>query len=73
MANSSSSSTLLQPISEKLSKNNHSLWKAQVHATIRGDRLLGFLTSGIKAPVTEITVTGDDRKEVKKLNPALED
>jgi hypothetical protein len=34
-----SSTLLLQPVSEKLSKKNHSLWKAEVRATVRGARL----------------------------------
>jgi hypothetical protein len=64
---SSSSASLLQPVSKKLSKNNHSLWKAQVCATVRGARLQGFLSSKSKAPPTKIVVTGADGKEVKKL------
>jgi hypothetical protein len=70
---SSSSTLVLQPVSEKLSKNNHSLWKAQVRAAIRGARLLGFITGKNKAPAAEIIIIGADGKEEKKLNPALED
>jgi hypothetical protein len=70
---SASSTPVLQPVSEKLSKNNNSLWKAQVRAAIRGARLLGFITGENKAPVVEIVVTGADSMEEKKSNPALED
>jgi hypothetical protein len=68
---SASSTPVLQPVSEKLSKNNNSLWKAQVRAAIRGARLLGFITGENKAPVVEIV--GADSMEEKKSNPALED
>jgi hypothetical protein len=64
---------VLQPVSEKLSKQNYSLWKAQVCAAVRGARLQGFLTGDIKPPALEIIVTGADGKEMKKPNPALED
>jgi hypothetical protein len=70
---SSSLSTLLRPVSEKLSKNNHALWKAQVCAAVRGARLQGFLTGENKAPVAEIVTIGVDGKEVKKSNPTLEE
>jgi hypothetical protein len=64
---------VLQPVSEKLSKQNYSLWKAQVCAAVRGARLQGFLTGDIKPPALAIIVTGADGKEMKKPNPALED
>jgi hypothetical protein len=73
MVSSSTPTTLLHPVSEKLAKNNHSLWKAQVRAAVRGARFLGFLTSDNKAPAAEIVVIGADGKEEKKLNPARED
>jgi hypothetical protein len=75
MASSSCTSTtpLLQPESEKLSKHNHYLWKAQVRVAIHCAHLQGFLTGEIKAPGVEIVTTGADGKEVKKLNLALDD
>jgi hypothetical protein len=44
----------LMPISEKLMKNNHVLWRAQVLAVLRGAQLAGFLDGTTKAPVEKI-------------------
>jgi xanthosine utilization system XapX-like protein len=41
-------------ITEKLSKNNHAIWKAQVLAAVWGARLMGHLTGATVAPPTEI-------------------
>ncbi|XP_062179918.1 uncharacterized protein LOC133884494 [Phragmites australis] len=60
---------LTSTISEKLSKANHALWKAQVRAAIRGARLDGHLTGASKAPDAEIK--DKDRKKVP--NPAFEE
>ncbi|CAN6284799.1 unnamed protein product [Urochloa humidicola] len=76
MASSSSSPVnplLGHPVTEKLSKTNHALWKAQVRAAVRGARLQGFLTGATKAPPAEIIVKGANDKEEKVPNPALED
>jgi hypothetical protein len=70
---SSSSTSLLQPVSEKLSKNNNSLWKVQVHAAVRGARLQRFLFGESKVPGAKIFIIGSDGKELKKPNPAHED
>lgn len=77
MASSSSNaatSNLFQghPVSEKLGKTNHALWKAQVTAGVRGARLYGHLTGVTPKPDEEITVT-EGGKEVKKLNSAYAD
>jgi hypothetical protein len=52
MASSSStpSNALLAQPTEKLAKTNHALWFSQVHATIRGAKLLGYLTGDSRAP-----------------------
>jgi hypothetical protein len=77
MASSSASNSinplLGQPVSEKLTKNNHAQWKAQIRAAVRGARLQGFLTGITRAPSCEITVQGEDGKEVKAPNPAFEE
>jgi hypothetical protein len=73
--NSSSGSTamvLLQQIPEKLSKNNHAIWRAQVLATLRGARLEDFITGRKKAPAAEIEVKEGDT-QVTIANPEYED
>jgi hypothetical protein len=77
MASSSSTITanplLTQSVSKKLTKLNHALWQAQVKAAIHGARLLGFLTSDSKAPLSKILQRDTDGKEVKVPNPEPED
>jgi hypothetical protein len=64
---------LAQPVTEKLTKLNHALWHAQVRATIRGARLLGFLTGDSKASPSKIMQKDTNGKEVEVLNPEYED
>jgi hypothetical protein len=66
MASSSStpSNPLLAQPTEKLAKTNHAIWFAQVRATIRGAKLLGYLTGDSKAPPATIPKLGADDKEV---------
>jgi uncharacterized membrane protein YgcG len=73
----SSSSNIVNPllgqaVSEKLTKSNHVLWNAQVRATIRGARLIGFLTGDAKAPDEKIKSKGADGHEVEVSNPDYE-
>jgi hypothetical protein len=73
MAGNSSSvlgiaSMLVHPISEKLSKQNHVTWKAQVIATMRGAHLVGYLTIKIIKPAAELDAKDGD-KEIKITNP----
>jgi hypothetical protein len=66
---SSSSSSFANPlnplvciaISEKLSKTNHAMWKAQILAAVRGARLVGHLTGDTPEPAKEITVKVDGK------------
>lgn len=58
-------------ISEKLSKNNHAIWKAQVLTTVQGARLMGHLTGVTKAPEEHI-VSKSGNEEVKASNPEYE-
>ncbi|CAO2189421.1 unnamed protein product [Urochloa humidicola] len=59
-------------VTEKLNKNNHALWQAQVLATIRGARMEGYLTGKIPAPDAEIEEKQGE-KTVKIPNPAYEE
>jgi hypothetical protein len=69
MASSSSSSTpsLGHLVSEKLTRENFTLWKAQVIPAIKGAQLYGYVDGTIKAPPAEI-----DREEANSnvSNPA---
>jgi hypothetical protein len=68
MASSSSSTnnpSLAQP-SKKLTKTNHSLWYAQVHATLRGAKMMGYLTGEARPPLTHILEIGVVGKEIKE-------
>lgn len=56
-------------VTEKLSKANHVLWKAQVRSAMRGARLLGHLTGATKAPAEEII----DKEGKKAPNPEFEE
>jgi hypothetical protein len=42
--------TTLMPVSEKLVRTNHTLWKAQVLVVLRGAQLVGFLDESTCAP-----------------------
>jgi hypothetical protein len=52
-----------QTISEKLTKNNHALWKMQVLAIIRGVDLEGYLTGDTLPPASTIRIKNPDGKE----------
>lgn len=59
-------------ITEKLSKTNHAIWKAQVLAAVRGARLVGHLTGVTAAPAIEIDgKVGDNVAKVP--NPTYEE
>lgn len=74
MMSSSSLSNLLagQTVSEKLTRHNHALWKAQIKSAVFGARLMGHLNGDSKAPSFEIATKVDD-KDVKQPNPANEE
>jgi hypothetical protein len=73
MAGGSTSGSLttvvLQPMSEKLARSNHTTWKAQLLATLRGARLEGFVTGNNKSPTSDI----EDKEGCKINNPDCED
>lgn len=71
---SSSSTAVSNPlfgvqVSEKLSKQNHALWRAQVLIVIRGARLEGHITGETAVPAAQLSKTVEG-KEVKFSNPA---
>lgn len=71
-----SSSSIVNPlvgvaISEKLSKTNHSVWKAQILAAVRGSRLQDHLQAGSAPSVTVEGKVGDKPAQVP--NPAYEE
>jgi hypothetical protein len=55
--------TTLMPVSEKLTRNNHVLWRAQVFAVLRGAQLAGFLEGTTKAPAEKIHMAKKSDKE----------
>jgi hypothetical protein len=78
MAGNSSSvpgiaSMLAHPISDKLSKQIHVTWKAQVVATTCGACLEGYLTGKIIKLAAELVAKDDGDKEIKITNLDYED
>jgi hypothetical protein len=72
MASSSPTPTVipLMPVSEKLARGNHTIWKAQVVATLRGAQLYDFLDGTSIKPVAQIKAkVGSDEEDVS--NPAF--
>ena len=55
-------------VTERLTKSNHVLWKAQVLSAIRGAQMESFLDIKIAAPAKENTVT-KGTEVVKEPNP----
>jgi hypothetical protein len=74
MVSSSATTSIMamQPICDKLNKQNHATWKAQVLAAVRGLRLEGYLTGKIAAPTTEADEKDNNGKPIKVPNPAYE-
>ncbi|CAN6248679.1 unnamed protein product [Urochloa humidicola] len=72
MASSSSSSltgpALGHPVTEKLSKNNYSLWKMQILPAVRAAQLAGYLEGTTPTPPVEIDVKVGEKME-KQPNP----
>jgi glutathionylspermidine synthase len=66
----------LMPVSGKLMKNNHVLWRAQVLAVLRGAQFAGFLDGTTKAPAEKIHMAKKSGKEEgegeEASNPAFE-
>jgi hypothetical protein len=65
MASSSSTAvpaSLSIPVSEKLTRDNHRLWCAQVLPAIRATHLKGFLDGSEKAPEKNLQIEKDSKK-----------
>jgi hypothetical protein len=58
------------PISEKLTKTNYLLWRAQVLPAVHAAQLEGLITGTEKAPDQYVSVTNDDKTVSKEINPA---
>lgn len=65
MASSSSAGSpnplLRIQVTEKLTKSNYALWRAQVFTAIRGARLEGYVTGKVVAPDDEIDEKQGDK------------
>jgi hypothetical protein len=60
----------LMPVSEKLTRDNHTVWKAQMVAALRGTQLYGFLDGISIKPAEQIKAkVGSDEEDVP--NPAF--
>ncbi|XP_072147998.1 uncharacterized protein [Setaria viridis] len=74
MATSSSSATALAPlgpqVTEKLTRDNYVLWKAQVLPPIRGAQLIGILEGSVKAPSEFLEIVKEDKSKEIVSNPA---
>jgi hypothetical protein len=72
MASSSPTPTAipLMSVSEKLARGNHTIWKVQVVAALRGAQLYGFLDGTSIKPAAQIKATvGSNEEDVP--NPAF--
>jgi hypothetical protein len=63
-------SILSIPISEKLTKTNYPLWRAQVLPAVRAAQLEGMITGTEKEPEQFISITNADKTVSKETNPA---
>jgi hypothetical protein len=59
-------------VTEKLTRDNYVLWKAQVLPLIRGARLMGFLDGTVKQPEETIEVVDDNKMKTIISNPEYE-
>jgi hypothetical protein len=62
--------SLGQSVSEKLSRENYILWKAQFLAVVRDARLYEFLDGTLKAPDEKIQVAQPDKTMKEEVNLA---
>jgi hypothetical protein len=75
MSGSNMVAATLMPVLEKLTRNNHTLWRAQVLMVLRGTQLAEFLDGTNKAPIEKIQLPkkSDKEDEVEEVsNPAFE-
>jgi hypothetical protein len=57
-------------ISEKLTRENYVLWKAQILPAIRGAQLEGILYGTTKAPTSTLVIKKDSKPDEEVPNPA---
>ena len=60
------------PVSEKLSRDNYLVWRAQVLPAIRGARLVGILDGSIVQPSPTIKTQKADQSIEEVENPAYD-
>lgn len=58
------------PVSEKLTRDNFLVWRAQVLPAIRGSRMLAILDGSSAQPPATLQVTKADQSVEVKENPA---
>jgi hypothetical protein len=59
-------------VTEKLTRQNHAMWSAQVLATLRGARLERYVNGKAVAPAAEVEEKKADGKTIMASNPAYE-
>jgi hypothetical protein len=60
-------------VTEKLTRQNHTMWSAQVLATLRGARLERYVNGKAVAPAAEVEEKKADGKTIMASNPAYEE
>lgn len=80
MASSSSTTSTGNPlfgvhVTEKLTKQNHAAWTAQILAAVRGARLEGYITGKKEALAAQIERKAGEKGEKTTMveNPAFEE
>ena len=71
-SSTSAASQLGSPVSEKLTRENFLLWKAQVMPAIRGAQLTGILNGTSRAPATKLEIEKPDKTKEIIDNPEYE-
>jgi hypothetical protein len=75
MSTTTNTTTLSQPISEKLTRDNFLLWKAQVVLIMHGARLFGYRDGTVTAPANTDATYGawvdQDQQVLGFINASL--
>jgi hypothetical protein len=58
------------PVTEKLAKSKHSLWKAQVTSALKGAKMVGYVDGTIIAPAKTVATSATDATQIP--NPDFE-
>ena len=59
----------LSPVTKKLARNNHRVWRAQILSVLRGAQVSSFIHPMAKPPEAFLPPKGDDKKEPPMPNP----